>query len=338
MTKKYQLLNGQVVPSDETGSPIVVYINPEGKERDEILTTFQIDQHMLSSALDPDEISRVESTPERLFVIWKRPMNYSGEDNFFFNVASIGISLTQNRLLLILTEEIPLTGGGTRQMPAPQSIAELMLVFLYSTILHYMEHLKVIKLIARELQKKINTSMENEHLIQMFNLSESLVYYENAINANGVVLTRLRTHFEKCGALPHVLELLDDISIENNQCFKQAEIYSLVFTGMMDARGSLVNNNVNVLLRNLTLINVVFLPLNLLASIGGMSEYSMMTQGLDWRLAYGGFLLAMVLIGFFTAYALRRVNFTASASSSRAVKRKLNQLLKGKGVNGGQHR
>ncbi len=31
----------------------------------------------------------------------------------------------------------------------------------------------------------------------------------------------------------------------------------------MDARGNLVNNNMNTLLKNLTLINVVFLPLNL---------------------------------------------------------------------------
>ncbi len=334
MLKRYQLLNGAVTPTEsDENSPILVYVNPEGNERNELLSTFQIDQHTLSSALDPDEISRVEVTPERLFVVWKRPMNYSGEDNFFFNVASIGLFLTTDRLVIILTEDIPLTGAGTRQMPAPQSLHEVMLVSLYSTIIHYMEHLKVIKLIARELQKKINTSMENEHLIQMFNLSESLVYYENAISANSVVLSRLRTQFEKSGCPQRVLELLDDITIENNQCFKQAEIYSMVFTGMMDARGSLVNNNVNILLRNLTLINVVFLPLNLLAGIGGMSEYSMMTQGTDWRIAYALFFVAMIVIGTITAYVLRKINFASNVRSSRSVKMKLRKLLKGNSTN-----
>jgi magnesium transporter len=68
----------------------------------------------------------------------------------------------------------------------------------------------------------------------------------------------------------------------------------------MDARGTLINNNMNVLLKNLTLINIIFLPLNLIASIGGMSEYSMMTRGIDWRLAYTLFSLAMVVLGLAT--------------------------------------
>jgi magnesium transporter len=173
-----------------------------------------------------------------------------------------------------------------------------------------MEHLKVIKMIARDLQQKINAAMENKHLIQMFNLSESLVYYLNAINSNGAVLTRLRTHAEKVGFPASDLAFIDDLAIENSQCYKQAEIYTTVLSGLMDARGSLVNNNMNQQLKNLTLINVVFLPLNLIASIGGMSEYSMMTRGMDWRVSYSMFFVAMIVIAVLTARILRRVDFT----------------------------
>jgi magnesium transporter len=69
----------------------------------------------------------------------------------------------------------------------------------------------------------------------------------------------------------------------------------------MDARGTLVNNNMNVILKNLTMINVIFLPLNLIASIGGMSEYSFMTRGIDWRVSYALLAVAMFFIGGFTA-------------------------------------
>jgi magnesium transporter len=169
-------------------------------------------------------------------------------------------------------------------------------------------------MIARDLQKKINTSMENKHLIQMFNLSESLIYYLNAINSNGVVLTRLRSHAERAGFAAADLAFLDDLIIENNQCYKQAEIYSTVFSGLMDARGTLVNNNMNTLLKNLTLINVIFLPLNLLASIGGMSEFSMMTQGFDWRVSYAMFIVAMIAVGWITAQLLRRIDFAGGAA------------------------
>jgi magnesium transporter len=75
----------------------------------------------------------------------------------------------------------------------------------------------------------------------------------------------------------------------------------------MDARGTIVNNNMNVLLKNLTLINIVFLPLNLIASILGMSEWTMMTQGMDWRLSYSLLTFGMVAFGWATWVFVKRV-------------------------------
>jgi magnesium transporter len=48
--------------------------------------------------------------------------------------------------------------------------------------------------------------------------------------------------------------------------------------------------------------------LNLLASIGGMSEYSMMTDGVDWKISYGLFLGAMCVLGWVTLKFLNRFN------------------------------
>lgn len=141
----------------------------------------------------------------------------------------------------------------------------------------------------------------------MFTLGESLTYYLNAISSNASVLTKLRNNIERIGLSPEQGELLDDIIIENNQCNKQAEIYSSVLSGLMDARGTLVNNNMNIILKNLTIINTIFLPLNLIASIGGMSEFSVMTKGIDWRIAYTLFALAMILIGWLTAIMIAKL-------------------------------
>lgn len=309
MIKNYELIEGSLVATDSTEGSVVVYINPDAAERNSIMSSYPIDEHTLSSALDPDEVSRIEFSDDGLFLVWKRPMNYSGQDNFYFNVASVGLFLRRERLIFVLTEDIPVAPSGARRIQRSVTLLDVMLSFLNETIYHYLEHLKVIKMISRDLQRKINTSMENEHLIQMFNLSESLVYYVNAINGNNAVLTRLRSHTEKMNFAPQIIDLIDDIIIENNQCFKQAEIYSTVFSGLMDARGTLVNNNMNILLKNLTLINVVFLPLNLIASIGGMSEYSMMTQSVDWRISYSVFFVVLMLIGWVTAYFLGKLDF-----------------------------
>ena len=309
MIKKFELQNGSLLASESENSLVQVYINPDQAEKNSLLAQYDIDEHTLSSALDPDEISRVEFSPDYLSIIWKLPMNYSAQDNFIFNVTSVGLFLFKERLIIVLKEDTPLFLSGIRQLPKMNSPLDVILNFLYKTIHHYLEHLKVIKMISRDLQEKINTSMENKHLIQMFSLSESLVYYLNAINANNVVLVKLRNHFEKTNFLSETIELIDDIIIENNQCYKQAEIYSTIFSGLMDARGTLVNNNMNVLLKKLTIINVVFLPLNLIASIGGMSEFSMITKQYDWRISYSFFFLAMILIGWLTAYFLGKMNF-----------------------------
>jgi magnesium transporter len=318
----FELSAGSLVPSESVDSTVHLHVNPDAAERDLLRAFLRIDDHTLSSALDPDEISRLEVNADHTFLIWKLPTNYSGGETFFFNVASVGLFLSTNQLVIIVTEDIELPTESGRQTQAMRTPLDVTLAILLNVIRHYMGHLKVIRMIARDLQEKINSSMENKHLIQMFNLSESLVYYLNGINSNGVVLTRLRSHGEKAGFSPEVLAFMDDLIIENNQCYKQAEIYSTVLSGLMDARGTLVNNNMNILLKNLTIINVVFLPLNLIASVGGMSEFSMMTQGIDWRITYSLFFVAMVAVAWFTAFALRRVNFgTGSPDTPKRVKK-----------------
>jgi magnesium transporter len=151
----------------------------------------------------------------------------------------------------------------------------------------------------------------------MFNLSESLIYYINSISANQIVLSKLRNISPKLGFTEEEIEMIDDIIIENNQCLKQAEIYSTILSGLMDARGSIVNNNMNMLLKKLTMINIIFLPLNLISGIGGMSEYSMMTNGIPWQLSYSLLSFAMIGIGWLTAKFLNRINSAAGSKRGR---------------------
>ena len=111
-------------------------------------------------------------------------------------------------------------------------------------------------MISDELETKINTSMENKYLINLFTLEKSLVYYLNAINSNNFVIEKIKLNSQKLNLSKNDLELLEDIIIENNQCYKQAEIYSNILAGMMDARVSIVSNNLNVLMKTLNIITI----------------------------------------------------------------------------------
>ncbi|MDD4881888.1 MAG: magnesium and cobalt transport protein CorA, partial [Gallionellaceae bacterium] len=76
---------------------------------------------------------------------------------------------------------------------------------------------------------------------------------------------------------------------------------------LMDATIGFININQNRRVSQLTVFGVVFMPINILAGIGGMSEYSMMTHGIPWPLAYGAFLVGMGLIGWGTYVAVKHM-------------------------------
>jgi magnesium transporter len=47
------------------------------------------------------------------------------------------------------------------------------------------------------------------------------------------------------------------------------------------------------------------MPLNFLAGVGGMSEFSMMTQGIPWPVSYSIFTVGMMLVGWITFICLQ---------------------------------
>ena len=297
MMNHYEIVDNRLIQSTQAAGHVLVAFAPNDNERTLLQEQFRLDDYDLSSILDPDEVPRLELAGERLLIIWKVPETATTvAESIDLGVRVVGVMLAQDNLAFVqATGDVSFT---EREFRKVEDTKDVLLAFLLRTVRHFVGHLKVIKQISAELEKKITVSMENRHLLQMFSLSESLVYYMDAIEGNAAVLAKLRNIAGHQSFQGRHLEVLDDIILENGQAARQASIYSNVLSGLMDARGTIVNNNMNVLLKNLTLINVVFLPLNLVASIGGMSEWSMMSQGLDWRLSYGLFFIGMVVLGW----------------------------------------
>ena len=74
---------------------------------------------------------------------------------------------------------------------------------------------------------------------------------------------------------------------------------------LMDATIGFININQNKRVNQLTVFSVVFMPINILAGIGGMSEFSMMTADVPWPVAYGGFIVGSAFIGILTYLLLK---------------------------------
>jgi magnesium transporter len=81
-----------------------------------------------------------------------------------------------------------------------------------------------------------------------------------------------------------------------------------IHLSMINNRMALVANRTNRVVRRLTMITTVFMPLTMLAGIGGMSEWSMMTGPQNWRISYPLFMAAMTVVGIASYYLLRWID------------------------------
>ncbi len=259
MVRRYDIEQGVLIGSEHDEAPVVVYVAPTAEERGELVSRYGLDEHTVASSLDPEEQARVEFDPDCTAVILKRPQNVSSREEFLFKVCSVGAFLCGDRTVFVTAEDFPIFEG--KQFQRVTTGTDILLKFIYRTIFHFYGHLKAMNAISGEIEQKINTSMENKYLINMFTVEKSLVYYLDALNSNAAVIERIRNHLARLQSAPELLDFLDDITIENRQCAKQAEIYSTVLGSLMDARVSIVNNNLNVLMKTLAKITLaVMIP------------------------------------------------------------------------------
>ncbi|HCT31494.1 MAG TPA: Mg2+/Co2+ transporter [Bacteroidales bacterium] len=101
-------------------------------------------------------------------------------------------------------------------------------------------------------------------------------------------------------AIFHFRDIYDHLS----KFFELTESYREIVSSLLEMNVSMMNNiltksanQTNLSVRRLTLISTIFMPLTLLAGIGGMSEWSMMSGPENWKVSYPLFIFGMIIIG-----------------------------------------
>lgn len=136
----------------------------------------------------------------------------------------------------------------------------------------------------------------------------------NVLDTRRALSFLMRAKFLSEAQHEDVREILRDIeSLDGHTAFLFNKINFL-----MDATDSSININQNKDIKRLTIISVVFMPLNVLAGIGGMSEYSMMTQGIPWPVSYAAFTIGLFIVGWLTFVGLRYAEQRKSRNSLTA--------------------
>jgi magnesium transporter len=151
------------------------------------------------------------------------------------------------------------------------------------------------------------------NLQNLMHLRRALLALRKSLYHEREVLTRICRRdslFVSEAAIYHFRDIYDHLA----KFFELIEINRDIVTSLTEMYLSLINNQMaqvanrtNRTVQRLTLITTIFMPLTLLAGVGGMSEWSMMTGSENWRIAYPAFLAGMALIGFISHMVLRRI-------------------------------
>lgn len=270
MVNRFCIKNDRLI-EDPNGN-LFFYTNLTDQEKSELIQKYEIDEHTLNSSLDPEELARMEFEPNHFAFIIKAPKHHLVRDELLFRVQSIGMFLFSDRLIVVSQDPL-IQVLSTKPFQRLISIKDVFFKIIFSFIIQFYSHLNTINKISDELEQKLSSAQENRYLLQLFSLEKSLVYYHNAITTNQFLLEKIKFNSNKINMTDEEKELLEDILIENNQCLRQAETYASILANLMDARASIIANNLNILMKILNIITITIMVPTFVVSLFSMNVH-----------------------------------------------------------------
>jgi len=233
---------------------------------------FGIASELLADIMDIDEQARIEKEDEYTAIIVRLPVFDNSYDTAHFTVP-IGIVMFPDKIVTICQRSSDvlddLTGHRIRDFSIKNK-GSFVLNLLGRAALNYLRALKDLNKKTATIEHELQKSVKNNELVQLLNIQKSLVYFTTSIKTNELLLEKLqKSPFIRFK--DEEQELLEDVLTDNKQAIEMANIYSSILTGTMDAFASVISNNLNRVMRRLTIISIMLMIPTLITSFFGMN-------------------------------------------------------------------
>lgn len=252
-------------------------INPNEDELQYIAGHLKVDYDLLSNSLDADERSRIEQEPNSLAIIINLPLL---DDEGNFDTLPCGLILTAKNFITICARDNRVLNSFNRSTAHTfdtRNRAAFLLNILYKCTQFYLKYLMIINKRTEDIEYALRKTTSNKELFQLMEIQKSLVYFTTALKDNHLVLLKL-LRLLKMPAVTRLVsftaddeELLDDVIIENKQAIEMVDMHRSILEGMMDGFASIINNNVNQIMKFLAAITIILSIPTMLASFWGMN-------------------------------------------------------------------
>lgn len=290
------------IPSLEKGCWVSV-VAPDENEKQFLFDHCEILPEFLTAALDEQESSYIDRDDEekQTLIIVDYPeedTNTSGKINNFITLP-IGVIFTDSCVFTVCSRTnstlTKLQSGTVRGLDTRYKTRFL----LYILLLISQEYLYDLRRIERSHQlteKKLYANMRNQELMDIMILSKSLVYFSTSLKAEELTIQRI-LRSRQIPMYESDRELLDDVLIEVRQGVEMCNIYSDINAKTMDGFSNVINNNMNSIMKRLTVITLVMSIPNMVYGFYGMN-----VAGLPFPTALFAFILSGALCGIAWLY------------------------------------
>lgn len=273
----WQQENGKIIrcEKEEINETTKVWVDARSVTREDIRVLedeYGIEQEHILDILDQDELSRIEKEDNYTLIIARLPIFMPSSDISYFTVP-LGMILYPNTIITICWTDCEvlkdLCANRVRSLSLNDFPAFITRVLSRadSTFLRY---LKEINRRSTTIQNELQLSIKNNELIQLLNLEKSLVFFTTSLKSNQLLLEKLiktkTLTFDEDDK-----EWLEDVEIDNRQAIEMADTYSNILSGMMDAFASVISNNLNIVMKRLTVISLILMVPTFIVSFFGMN-------------------------------------------------------------------
>lgn len=229
-----------------------------------------IPSSFLEALSDVDERPRVDQEGAWSLTILRIPRQ-GGHGSAPYQTVPLGILTSAKLIVTVCYFEVPMIqdfiAHSRKRRISIERTPDFVLRMLFSATYWFLTYLKQMSRAVTGAEHDLERSVKNEALLRLMHLQQSLVFFNTSLRGNQVLLERLHRLYGD--EYDHDLE--DDLEVEMKQADNTVNVYTEILESTMDAYGSIISNNVNMVMKRMTSITIILMAPTLVASFYGMN-------------------------------------------------------------------
>lgn len=274
MISIYQWENGGLKETLEFApSCWINLVEPTTTELERVLTFSQVPRDFLTDPLDAEERPRFDYDDDSSMLIIHVPCPLEDDEVVPYRTVPLGIILFARSVITVCSARTPVTTAfldQIRRVCPPSDQYRFAFRLLWHGGVLFLRYLQDVHQRTLALEEELHKSISNEVLLKLLTIEKTFVYFTTSLKADTIALARANTA-RQLALSEDDRDQLEDAMVEYQQALETATIHANILNGTLDTFASLINNNLNNVMKYLTVVTIFLAVPTLITSAYGMN-------------------------------------------------------------------